>query len=84
MELGIRHCNSGLKDVCEQYCWFHYRQSPRKIIGLIGDLQLYDVTGGGSQFQVWLSGQGYLGFPWSNMVTLFMQLHYPESFPSST
>lgn len=32
------------------------------------------------RFHRWLAGEGYLGFPWANKVTLFMQLMYPDYF----
>lgn len=76
---GTRRCDSGFQDVCERFCWYQYWEAQPMITGPMSSLQHLTGATEPERFQLWLSGRGYLGYPWSNMVTLFMQILYPDS-----
>lgn len=68
------HSDGGFQALCEMFCWYYYWVSPSKIFG-VNTRKPHSE----SMFRQWLSGDGYLGYPWSNSVTLFMQLLYPQT-----
>lgn len=78
-----QQCFSGLQDVCERYCWYHFRHKLSVVEAVIGDL---DFPGGSvkvskastNEWQEWLGCTGWLGCPWSNMVTLFIVLRHED------
>lgn len=70
-----------MAEVSERLRWYYFIRKPWPIIRVINILHKMpgqDETE--ARFHRWLAGEGYLGFPWANKVTLFMQLMYPDYF----
>ncbi|KAH9814519.1 P-loop containing nucleoside triphosphate hydrolase protein [Melampsora americana] len=75
---GATSCDSGLKNVCERYCWYMWWNQKDDLIKLVGP-KLYLPTGPvdtrtatPEQFSVWLGYHNWLKCPWANAVTLFV------------
>ncbi|EGF97090.1 uncharacterized protein MELLADRAFT_70222 [Melampsora larici-populina 98AG31] len=79
----LKRCDSGLQNVCDQFCWYHFHNERNLLSSLIKILKTSDrvvhmrVADVG-HFQQWLGARGWLGCPWANMVTLFIVLRYPD------
>ncbi|KAH9806644.1 hypothetical protein DFH28DRAFT_1091236 [Melampsora americana] len=75
---GDKSCDSGLRDVCERYCWHMWWNKKDELLNLVGtklelptgEVETRQATA--EQFSIWLGYHSWLNCPWANAVTLFV------------
>ncbi|KAH9807188.1 P-loop containing nucleoside triphosphate hydrolase protein [Melampsora americana] len=75
---GDKTCDSGLRDVCERYCWHMWWNKKDELLKLVGtklelptgEVETRQATT--EQFSIWLGYHSWLNCPWANAVTLFV------------